>query len=79
MTCKGERLKIAIRFAKQNGFSGASYLIEWSGYSVFMPLFEDNEILYIGQPIYILVRHGEPPRTAMEYEWKEFITLIPDI
>lgn len=79
MTCKGERLKIAIRFAKRSGFNGASYLMEWSGYSVFMPLFEDNEIHYIGQPIFILVKDAHPARTAIKYEWNEFTTLMPDV
>lgn len=65
MTCKGERHKIAIRFAKRSGFNGVSYLMEWSGYSVLMPLFEDNEIHYVGQPIFILVRDGLPQ------EWQE--------
>ena len=53
MKCNPERLEIATRYAKQNGFQGASYLLDWFDYSVFTPLFRDNVVHYIGKPIFM--------------------------
>lgn len=72
MKCNPERLEIATKYAKQKGFQGAAYLLDWFDYSVFTPLFRDNVVHYIGKPIFILVNDTESPRIAMECEWQNF-------
>ena len=49
-----------VQYAKEAGFYGASYLIDWNGYEVYGPEFsKGDDIPMIGMPQFILYKPGE--------------------
>lgn len=51
-------LEKIIQLAKENGYDSAEYAGEWNGYSVYKPIFLDDEPHYIGIPEIILEKGG---------------------
>lgn len=61
-----------VQYAKETGFYGASYLIDWNGYEVYEPTFsERDDIPMIGMPQFILYKSGEIRFSSFE-EYKNF-------
>lgn len=60
-----------IKFANENGYSGAVYLNEWRGYSCYEPTFDDEDVSFVGLPLIIMVKGDEirmsTPEEAMEH------------
>lgn len=60
------------QYAKEIGFYGASYLIDWNGYEIYEPEFsQEDEIPMIGMPQFILYKPGEIRFSSFE-EYKKF-------
>lgn len=67
------KIENIIRFAKSNGYKGASPLGEWNGYEAFEPLyFSDGSTAIIGPPLMILAK-GETIRMSTPEEAYEQI------
>jgi hypothetical protein len=61
-----------VQYAKEAGFYGASYLIDWNGYEVYEPEFsKGDDIPMIGMPQFILYKPGEI-RFSLFEEYKKF-------
>lgn len=60
-----------IKFAEEQGYSGAVYLNEWRGYSCYEPTFSEDEVAFVGLPLIILVKGDEirmsTPEEAMQH------------
>ncbi len=61
-------LEKIIKFAQESIYDTAEYLGKWSGYDVYEPGFDDDEVHCLGFPQYILVK-GDPIRWSED--WKE--------
>lgn len=62
--------KIAVRFAKKEGFEGAEYLGQWEDQEVFCAISE--EPVFIGLPPYILVSGDSARWPSADEEEKLF-------
>jgi len=45
-----------INFAKSQGFGAVKKLEDWHDYEIYEPLFNDDEIHFIGLPFFIMVK-----------------------
>ncbi|MGN0238094.1 MAG: hypothetical protein ACI4AK_08455 [Lepagella sp.] len=54
-----EYQKKASEMAKASIYHDAEYLGTWNGYEVFEPVFDDDEVHYIGFPQFILCKDGK--------------------
>lgn len=50
--------------AQKSIYDNARYLGKWKGFEVYEPVFEDDEIHYIGTPVFILAKNGTIRWTA---------------
>lgn len=46
-------------YAKSKGYDRAEFRREWRGYKVFEPLWDDDEVHYVGYPYKIMVKDGK--------------------
>ncbi|MBO8450465.1 MAG: hypothetical protein IAA96_05095 [Spirochaetes bacterium] len=54
------------KFAKDNGYKGASHWGRWKEWDVYEPFFEENEVSYVGPPLMILTNSKETRFTTYE-------------
>lgn len=67
-----------IDLAKSYGFDGATYEMEWNGFKVFSPTFDDPEkVAFIGEPVFILY-DGKDTRVAARFEWEQILDALAD-
>ena len=52
-------LEKAIQLVKESGYDSAEYECKWNGYSVYVPIFHDPDLCYIGAPDIILEKDGK--------------------
>ena len=64
-------IKKILKFAEENGYTGAVYLNEWRGYSCYEPTIGDDGVAFIGLPLIIMVKGDEirmsTPDEAMKH------------
>ena len=48
---------IALEFAKSKGFVSVNFWQKWNGFDVFVANHEDDDILIVGYPFFILVKN----------------------
>ena len=49
-----------LQLAKECDYDDVIYKCEWNGYSIYEPIWSDNnDLLYIGEPKFILYKPGE--------------------
>jgi hypothetical protein len=57
-------------FAKEQGYICAKFSMEWNGYKCYEPIFDENEVSYVGLPLMIMVNDNEirmsTPEEAMK-------------
>lgn len=51
-------LDSAIEMAQKSIYDSARYLGKWKGFDVYEPVFEDDEVHFVGQPEFILAKNG---------------------
>lgn len=51
-------LNLAIKMAQKSIYESARYLGKWKGFDVYEPVFEDNEVHFVGTPEFILAKNG---------------------
>ena len=61
------KLEKVIEFAKKQGYDSAKQLDDWNGYEVYEPLFDGEEVAFVGLPLLILVK-GDKIRMSTEDE-----------
>lgn len=52
---KKERI---IKFAKEHGYENIEYLGKWQDYDVYEPIFDEENVSFIGLPLVILVKNS---------------------
>jgi hypothetical protein len=59
-----------LKFAKKQGYDEISYIGKWRGYDVYEPMFESEEVAFVGLPYVILVKEDEirmsTPKESLE-------------
>ena len=65
-----ENEKIALQFAKENGFVSVDYQEQWNDYDVYIA--QPKEMLIVGYPFFILVKNG----IARENKTTELLSLM---
>lgn len=51
-------LDAAVKMAQKSIYDSARYLGKWKGFDIYEPVFEDDEVHFIGQPEFILAKSG---------------------
>lgn len=54
-------------FAKKMGYDDALYIGKWKDYEAYEPMFEGDDVLFVGNPYLILVK-GDEIRMSTEEE-----------
>lgn len=50
---------VIVQFAKSKGYYDVIYNGKWRSYDVYEPVFQGNEVHYVGPPLTILVKGDE--------------------
>ena len=56
-------MSAVVKFAKEEGYDDVIYLNKWNGYDVYEPVFDGDEVAFVGPPLVILVK-GETIRMS---------------
>lgn len=71
-----EYQKRASEMAKASIYHDAEYLGTWNGYEVFEPVFNDDEVHYIGFPQFILCKDGTARWTQTRQESIKILSIF---
>lgn len=53
---KAMKIEKVVEFARKQGYDNVKPLEKWKGYDVYEPIFDGEEVSFVGMPLLILVK-----------------------
>lgn len=60
-----------INFAKEQGYDGALYIGKWRDYDIYEPVFNGDDVSFVGIPLLILVKGDNIRMSTVEEAFEQ--------